>query len=420
MKPNNAGQSLAVHWGEETFSGGDHPIVEMGKVPEDSQYSIQVIREREGLEAIRERWNALARAQGSYGAFLCFEWFSLWLEHFLGKQELFILTVRDGNAIVCIAPCLRKARKMYGVQAWSIELIGNVYSPFRYILIDPNGETEVARLVSALVAFFEKERAYWDMVDFRSIPEEKGRFELLKAAVQDSKMPACLYTDFGDWYLDNIDFSGEEFIAGLPKAVRKDVAYCRRRLEKMGKVEIKIVQEMSCLDQFMDDYYMVYAKSWQKREKIGPSFHRDLATMAAKMGWLRLGFLIYDQDPIAAQFWITCQDTSFILKTVYDQKYRRFSPGKMLTAEMMKYAIDVDRVNEIDYGQGDEAYKKVWTPERRERKGILAFNNSITGRYLALIHNRIRPAVQGNPRLGKVLRRLRDFWAREDASMMEE
>ena len=394
-------------------------IVEMGKVPKDDRYSIRIIREREDLEAIRERWNELARGQGGYGAFLCFDWFSLWVEHFLGQQELFILTVSDEEEIVCIVPCLRSRRKMYGTRARSIELIGNAYSPFRYLLLNQHGEAAGRRLIASIIAFLKNQKSCWDLVDFRSIPEEKGWFDLLKGAVQDSGMAASHYTDYGDWYLDGIEYSGEEYIAGLPKKIRKDVAYCRRRLEKLGNVEIRIVRETAGLDASIDEYYMVYAKSWQKREAIGPNFHRDLAMMAAEKGWLRLGFLSYDGDPIAAQFWVTCEDTSFILKTVYDQAYRKFSPGKVLTLEMMKYAIDVDGVNEIDYGQGDEAYKKEWTPKRRERKGVLLFHDNARGRYLSLIHNRIRPAVQGNEPLRKLRKGLKGLWSEKGLSGSE-
>jgi len=52
---------------------------------------------------------------------------------------------------------------------------------------------------------------------------------------------------------------------------------------------------------------------------------------------------------------------------------------------MMKYVIDMDGVNIVDYVQGDEAYKEDWTPKRRERCGVLIFNNNIKGKYSGLL-----------------------------------
>lgn len=40
----------------------------------------------------------------------------------------------------------------------------------------------------------------------------------------------------------------------------------------------------------------------------------------------------------------------------------------------MEHVIDVDNVHEVDYLTGDDAYKKDWMSDRRERWGVVAFN----------------------------------------------
>jgi hypothetical protein len=194
--------------------------------------------------------------------------------------------------------------------------------------------------------------------------------------------------------LDEISCTGDDYVAKLPKKIVKDIQYCRRRLEKSGQCEFKVITGNDLVDHYMDLYYGVYAKSWQKQEAIGPNFHRDLAKLCGPKGWLRLGFLFFNGLPIASQFWITSNGASYILKTVYDQDYKQHSPGKILTSLMMKYAIDEDGVKVVDYVQGDEDYKKDWTPKRRERKGLLVFNKTIKGEYLALLANKIQPLFQ--------------------------
>jgi len=212
------------------------------------------------------------------------------------------------------------------------------------------------------------------------------------------------YPCFGDWYQDGIDCSGEEYLSLLPEKIRKDFQYCKRRLEREGRLEFRVVSAGEGVEEAIDAYYGVYGRSWQKQEKIGPTFHRDLAWIAAERGWLRLAFLYQDDLPIAAQFWMVSGATAYILKTVYDQEYRKYSPGKVLTSEMFRYVIDVDGVTSIDYVQGDEDYKKDWTPKRRERKGILVYNDTTRGRFLAFLDRRLVPFVNGN----RFLRRLKD------------
>jgi len=36
--------------------------------------------------------------------------------------------------------------------------------------------------------------------------------------------------------------------------------------------------------------------------------------------------------------------------------------------------IDVDKVVEVDFGSGDDPFKKDWMSNRRERWGLIAFN----------------------------------------------
>jgi len=41
---------------------------------------------------------------------------------------------------------------------------------------------------------------------------------------------------------------------------------------------------------------------------------------------------------------------------------------------MVKEVLDKDRVHELNFGRGDDDYKKLWMSQRRERWGIEAVN----------------------------------------------
>jgi CelD/BcsL family acetyltransferase involved in cellulose biosynthesis len=51
----------------------------------------------------------------------------------------------------------------------------------------------------------------------------------------------------------------------------------------------------------------------------------------------------------------------------------------------MRQVIDIDRVQEIDYLTGDDAYKNQWMSHRRERRGLIAFNPRTVGGLAALV-----------------------------------
>lgn len=352
---------------------------------------IRIIDKPAELAALRDPWNELAGEGRAHLPFLSFDWFDVWLKHFLEQDRLLVVLLYTDGRLSAIAPCVLRAGRFKRTRVRRIELMGNAYSPFRYFVLGAGSrETYVGRLALILSAM-SKAEVSWDMMEFSGLPEENGLFAVVKEALVAAKLRPMEYDDFGDWYVDNIGVTGDEYLAALPGKIRKDIAYCRRRLEKLGRLEFRLIENREAVQAHMQMYYDVYAKSWQKTERVGPTFHRDLAHAAASQGWLRLGFLFLDGIPISSQFWIACRKTSYILKTIYDQSFKKYSPGKLLTAEMMKYAIDVDNVTSVDYVQGDEPYKRDWTPMRRQRKGLRVFNNNIKGRCLGLLMREILP-----------------------------
>jgi len=107
--------------------------------------------------------------------------------------------------------------------------------------------------------------------------------------------------------------------------------------------------------------------------------------MAAEQSWLRLGIAYIDKQAVAAQIWFVYNGTASIYKLAYDEAFGKYSIGSILTAHVMQHVIDVDRVVEVDYLTGDEAYKQDWMSDRRERWGISAFNlKTPVGRLLAI------------------------------------
>jgi len=81
-----------------------------------------------------------------------------------------------------------------------------------------------------------------------------------------------------------------------------------------------------------------------------------------------------DGEPAAAQIWIVQNGVALIYKLAYDERFTDLSVGTVLTATLMRHVIDVDKVQEVDYLTGDDAYKRDWMSGRRERGGILAMN----------------------------------------------
>jgi CelD/BcsL family acetyltransferase involved in cellulose biosynthesis len=77
---------------------------------------------------------------------------------------------------------------------------------------------------------------------------------------------------------------------------------------------------------------------------------------------------------VAVQLWLVENGEATIHKLAYTEEAKAMSPGTLLGMEMFRRALDVDRVGAIDYGTGDDGYKKDWMAERRPLWRLEAYN----------------------------------------------
>ncbi|MDZ7782413.1 MAG: GNAT family N-acetyltransferase [Halioglobus sp.] len=194
------------------------------------------------------------------------------------------------------------------------------------------------------------------------------------------------YFCFANWTHPIAGDDWNTYLAGRSSRVRNTVQRKTRKFLDNGRGVLTITRDGNHLESAIGDFTDIYGRSW-KREEPYPNFMPGLLRLAADRGWLRLGLAHYEGIPVAAQAWLVVEGTAYIFKLAYRQDYRQLSPGTVLTAHMMRYVIETDRVKKIDYMSGDDTYKSDWMSIRRECRGIAAYNpRSLRGGALLIAH----------------------------------
>ena len=365
-------------------------------------FSIQKIENLQEFRNLKNAWDGILESKKHYHPFFDHDWFKLWLDHFLRSHQLLTLLFKNQNHDEAICPFLTRKEKFKGIPIKKIELTGNIYSPVRNFILARLSEAEREQFLLELFEYVGTS-IEWDLMDLKSLPVEDFDFMSLNKVLNKLGLKSKEYFCFGNWYLDGIDFSGDQYIQARTSNIRENVKRYSRALNRQGKLQFIMVAngKGENIDYYMDLYYRVYHSSW-KAPEMDSTFHRDLAKLAYEKGWLRLGLLLFNEIPIASQLWLVSKRVAYIVKLAYDENYGKFRPGIILTSEMMKYVIDVDGVEEIDYLEGDEPYKKDWTPKRRERRGIFIFNNNFKGQFLAFLMIRGVALIERNKRLNRI------------------
>ena len=173
---------------------------------------------------------------------------------------------------------------------------------------------------------------------------------------------------FFNWVYHVEGRSFEEYMAERPGRLRNTIARKRRKLERERGFKIRLFSNDN-VAQGLADYTTVYNSSWKARELYG-TFLEGLVSRFAVPGWLRLAVLYIDDRPAAAQIWFVVEHKASIFRLAYDEAWRQYSPGSILTHYLMAHVIDIDKVEEIDFLTGNERYKQDWMSEQRERWGM--------------------------------------------------
>lgn len=197
------------------------------------------------------------------------------------------------------------------------------------------------------------------------------------------------YPCFGNWYQPVEPGCFEGYWAARPSALRNTVARARKRLDRQGDWRLDIITgDASGLEAAIDAYVAVYNRSWKTPEP-NPTFMPALIRLAAQQGWLRLGLVHVAGEPVAAQLWLVAGGKANIFKLAYVQGVEKLSVGSVLSEALMRHVIDVDRVREVDFLSGDDPYKADWMAQRRERIGLVAFDQRHWRGWLAAARHRL-------------------------------
>ena len=169
------------------------------------------------------------------------------------------------------------------------------------------------------------------------------------------------------WRIRTSGLSFDDYWAGRPSRLRNTA----RRRAKSANLEIRIHDRFDAAA--WGDYEKVYEASWKPAEGA-PGMLRALAEQEGAAGTLRLGLAYLDGRPVASQLWLVENGTATIHKLAYAEDAKHCSPGTILSVEMFRRALDVDKVDMIDFGIGGDGYKAEWMSEAEPLYGVKAFD----------------------------------------------
>ena len=256
-----------------------------------------------------------------------------------------LLAVAHDGADLAVLPLMSSGK--------GIEALANWYSFHVRPVISPGGDRTV--LLEAIAEDLAKRTG---ALSLAGLPAEDGSAQALARAFR--KAGWIVFSEPSDsnhvLYLSGRTFA--QYIADRPGSLRTTLK------RKAAKLDCQVYERFD--DLVWADYEAVYAQSWKPAE-ASPDFLRAFARAESDAGRVRLGIARHEGRPVATQLWTVEGCTAFIHKLAYLAEARALSPGSVLSAALFAHVIDRDEVSMIDFGTGDDGYKRDWMESVRLR-----------------------------------------------------
>lgn len=350
-------------------------------------FRIEELNESQDLFSVQVQWEKAVFATNDLSIFQTFAYISTWWEHFGENKSLRIIIVRDpANSIVSIIPLYQT--KKHGFKVY--RLIGDDYADYIHIssTINPN------QLAKVLNQFLMKDQN-WDCIEFNGIVVGSSTEKLInELSIKQFKKVVDKRVHFAPQITINNNW--DDYYNDLDKKTRKDVEYNNRRLNKIGNLtveDVKYEEIEICLNNFFSMHKQRHANERITsifENKKNRDFIAGLSKKLAKKKWLHFSKLTLNDEILSMHLGFLFNNWFYYYLPVYNEKYSKYSSGKLLLLELIKRSFDENHAC-FDFMAGNEKYKYLYADNEQKLinvKVLKKTSRGITFRYLVLFREK--------------------------------
>jgi len=308
--------------------------------------------------------------RAAHGPFDRLDWFAL-LERHGGKKPLIALA-REGAEFVAL-PLMRDGGRLVPLTNW----YSFVWRPLA---------SDGADRPALLRAIARDLRRHGNTLALTPLPDEDGAAIEMQKAFEAGGWTAILEECDNNHVLPVKGRSYAEYLKERPGQLRTTLK------RKAKHVEIGILTSFQ--HSAWQSYEDIYARSW-KPEEGSPAMLRAFAEQEGAAGRLRLGIATHQGNPVATQLWTVENGVAYIHKLAHLEEAKPLSAGTVLTAALMEHTIDRDGVSLVDFGTGNDGYKRDWMEDVRPRWRLVCFDHRDPRAWPALAKARLRQLASG-------------------------
>jgi CelD/BcsL family acetyltransferase involved in cellulose biosynthesis len=320
---------------------------------------LRVIKTLSELEKLETDWNNLLIKSASHVPFLRHEYLATWWKTLGGGEwehgDLHVVTAYEDGVLIGAAPFFRTIN-LEGRAA--LMFLGSIEISDYLDLIAP---VEVMpTFIEALLMHLDgPESPDWEVLDLYNLLEDSTTLPIIIEAAgkygwdthKELLQPAPSISLPNSW---------DDYLAGIKKKQRHEIRRKIRRAESHDPpISWYIVEDENKLDDEIEAFLQLMAFDPEKESfltEVMQTQWRESVHTAFQAGWLQLAFLEFGGQKVAAYLNFDYANKIWVYNSGIDFKFRDLSPGWVLLAYLIQWAIDNGR-EVLDFMRGDEVYK---------------------------------------------------------------
>lgn len=341
-----------------------------------------------------KEWRLLVHEGGNRTPFSDPLWLQAWWSVYGFDQQLFLLAVYEGDALLGVFPLMREKRRFHERIHW----VGYPESTHAGFTIR-SGQAE--KVLREMIGYLFSQ-PFSFLLFGTGLQMNSTELNLFKSVLEELRIPSLLLPSISPVIQKGTppyeEFYRTRFSSHNRKNHRKDL----QRLSSIGKVSYRDLAQEE-----MDEAFSLHEQRWKEKwdtsrfteqksrilfQSLLESKENDL-----KEDWQAFALGLYlDDRMIGFQYGFWNRDKALFYKSAHDPHYNAMAPGKMIKRECVKRCYEKG-ISSIDLGVGFEEYKAEWTDDQTPIYRLLVSNGDFASRLMfhfckrrALIINRLK------------------------------
>jgi CelD/BcsL family acetyltransferase involved in cellulose biosynthesis len=326
-------------------------------------------------EELTQAWEELYRSDPSATPFVSPGWGQAWMRHWSRSAEPWLITVRDQERLVGLAPLALERYRGARV----VRMLGKEPGDYWDVLAVPEHRDRVARAMAAELSRLEDK---WDV--FFCAGQPGGCATAALFGERSLRMQARAPTPCPGIELPA---TFDEYLALLPASRRSNIRRHIRKLDR-GDVTLREVTDASELDGAIARWHALHLKRWETLEQsIDPThltrgfhdFMLDAMRSLVPQGLATVWEFSANGEVVGVYVNLLDDDSFYWYLSGFEPRHSRLGIGKLSIAHGIRWSIETGR-SYFDLTRGQESFKYYFGAVDRHCPSVVVGNDRLRSR----------------------------------------